>query len=1104
VLALMAAVLLPPVSAAGQVLYGGVTGTVTDPSGAGVPGATVTITHKETSLSREAVSNETGIYTFTNVQAGTYDLKVSLAGFREFLKTAVPVSVNQISRVDVKLDVGALAETITVASAAELLQTDKADVHTELKSKEITSLPLNQFRNYQALVNLVPGATPGVFQNAETDTPTRSLSTNVNGQNRNNNGTRTDGATNLNVWLPHHNVYVSPAETIDTVNISTNNFDAEQGMAGGAAVTVITKSGTNQFKGSAFEFYNSDKLNATPYFFGNDPNGKPPKLPVKRNIYGGTLGGPIVKNRLFFFGSFEGYRQDLRRFNFFNVPNEALRAGDFSNARNTNGSLQVIFDPATGNPDGSGRTPFPGNVIPANRINPISQQLLGLYPLPNTGGTGAGGLTGNYSREEHRTTARDNYDVKVNFNRTSAHQIWGKFSMLDAVVDDLTYYLGPDTNSDEDGGFTKVYMFTGGHTWTLGPALIWDMTVGFSRQDQTAFGADYFTGNFGLDTLRIPGTNDQGTGDPRYAGYPEFQTGFSTLGNLDTWTPVWRDERVTSMATNVTKIAGRHDIRAGYSLNYLFLNHWQPESDNPRGRFQFSGNTTALRGTGAQTSNFYNTYASFLLGLASNARKSIQHELLTGREWQHGLFIRDRWQASSRLTLDLGLRWEYYPIMHRVDRGLERVDLDTLDVLIGGRGGNPTNLGLEAGKNNFAPRVGAIFRLNDDNVFRSGYGVTYNPLPWSRPMRGQFPLTIAANFQQNEPFSYVSTLQQGIPLIVGPDVNSGRIPLPAAVGMRTPKPGDIDRGTIQSWNVAYERRLPFDVAVDVAYVGARGDGGYLFLDINAPQTIGGGNQSRPYAPMGRFLDLISMESGLETRYHSLQVGINRPFTRGLLLKGAYTFSKAENMADDDGAGVSFNSPSEFHRNMALAGYDRTHNFHIAAVYQLPWQSDTGSNNVFRAIVNDWQVNGTFAVFSGTPFTVTGNGAIVNMPGNTQTADLVGEVTHIGEIGASGLYYDPAAWAQPQGVRFGNTGRNQFRGPGAVNLDMSLFRAFPMGGDRRLEFRVEASNITNTPKFVNPNGDVNSGNFMRITGTFGTATSGAYFERNIRIGLRFSF
>jgi carboxypeptidase family protein len=1090
--------------ASGQVLYGGITGTVTDASGAAVPGATVTITHKDTNLSREAVSNETGIYSFTNVQAGTYNVKVSLTGFREFLKTDVPVSVNEISRVDVRLDVGTLAETVMVQSAAELLQTDKADVHTELKSAEITSLPLNQFRNYQTLINLVPGATPAVFQNAETDTPTRSLSTNVNGQNRNNNGTRTDGATNLNIWLPHHNVYVSPAETIDTVNISTDNFDAEQGMAGGAAVTVITKSGTNQFKGSAFEFYNSDKLNATPYFFGNDPKGKPPKLPVSRNIYGGTLGGPIRRNRVFFFGSFEGYRQDRSLFNFFNVPDAALRAGDFSNARNANGTLQIVYDPMTGNPDGSGRTPFAGNVIPPNRLNPIALKLLGVYPLPNSGGTGAGNLTNNYSREERRTTDRDNYDLKLNFNRTSAHQIWGKFSMLDAVVDDLTYYLGPDTNSDKDGGFTKVYMFTGGQTWTLGPTLVWDMTIGFSRQDQKAFGADFFQGNFGLDTLGIPGTNDQGTGNPRYAGYPQFATGFSTLGNLDTWTPVWRDERVTSITTNVTKVKGRHDLRAGYSMNFLFLNHWQPEVDNPRGRFDFSTNTTALRG-GTQTGNFYNQYASFLLGLVSNARKSVQYELLTGREWQHGLYFRDRWQATPRLTLDLGLRWEYYPIMHRRDRGIERVDLDTLDVLLGGRSDNPTDLGLGAGKDNLAPRVGAIFRLNENNVIRSGYGVTYNPLPWTRPMRGQYPLTIAVNFQQNEPFSYYSTLEQGIPQIVGPDLNSGRFPLPPSASMRTPKPGDVDRGTIQSWNLAYERRLPLDIAVDVAYVGTRGDGGYMLLDINAPQTIGGGNQSRPYARMGRFLDLTSFESGLKTRYHSLQVGINRPFTKGLLIKGAYTLSKAENMADDDGASVSFNSPSEFSRNMALAGYDRTHNLHVAAVYQLPWQSnDGGHGNIFRAVVNDWQINGTFATFSGTPFSVTANGAIVNMPGNMQTADLVGTLKKTGEIGASGTYYDPTAWQQPQGVRFGNTGRNQFRGPGAVNLDMSLFRAFPVGQSRRLELRVEATNVTNTPTFVNPNGDINRGDFMRILGTFGTATSGAYFERNIRLGLRFAF
>jgi hypothetical protein len=425
-------------------------------------------------------------------------------------------------------------------------------------------------------------------------------------------------------------------------------------------------------------------------------------------------------------------------------------------------------------------------------------------------------------------------------------------------------------------------------------------------------------------------------------------------------------------------------------------------------------------------------------------------------------------------------------------------------VLLGGRGGNPTHLGLTAAKDNFAPRVGAIFRLNENNVFRSGYGVTYNPMPWTRPMRGRYPLTIAANFQQNEQFGYYSTLEQGIPLITGPDLNSGRFPLPPSVDMRTPKPGDVDRGTIQSWNVAYERRLPLDVAVDVAYVGARGDGGYMLLDINAPQTIGGGNQSRPYARLGRFIALNSFESGLKTRYHSLQIAVNRPFTKGLLMKGAYTLAKARNMTDDDSDTLIFNSPSEFDRNMALAGFDRTHNFHLGVVYQLPWQSNNGHGNILRAIVNDWQINGTFAAFSGTPFTVTANGAIVNMPSNQQTADLVGTVTKTGQVGASGTYYDPSAWAQPQGVRFGNTGRNQFRGPGAVNLDMSLFRAFPIGGERRLEFRVEAANVTNTPKFVNPEGSVNSGNFMRILGTFGTATSGAYFERNIRFGLRFAF
>ena len=1089
-------------SAHAQTLYGSIVGNVRDTSGAAVPGSTVTVREKNTGFERSSVSNETGAFSFTNLPPGTYEVRVSLQGFKEFVQTDLPVGVGQISRVDVGLELGALTETITVASDAQLLQTDKAEVATKLKSDDIVNMPLNQFRNYQALINLVPGATPAGFQNAETDTPARSLSTNVNGQNRNANGTRTDGATNVNIWLPHHTMYVSPAETIDTVNISTNNFDAEQGMAGGAAITVVTKSGTNDFRGSAFYFNNNEGLNASPYYFGGlRADGKPPKGPLDRHIYGGTVGGPIKKNKLFFFGSFEGYKQSSNVNQFFSVPNAALRAGDFS------GADRIIYDPMTGNPDGTGRTPFPGNVIPQNRISPIARQLLGLYPMPNNAGTGTGGLSSNYFRNEVRTTDRKNYDFKVNFNRSAAHQIWGKYAFMDAVVDDRTYFLGPDPNSEGDGGITKVYQFTTGQTWTFGSNMVWDATFGYSQQKQDVLGPDFQAGNFGLETLRIPGTNDQsdlgGQRDGRYAGYPRFDTGFSLLGNYEGWMPIFRDERTYSFSTNVTRVVGRHDIRAGYMLNFLYLDHWQPELDNPRGRFISATNATALRG--GQTANFYNQWAAFLLGLNSQVSKSVQYEEMTTREWQHGIFIRDRWSLNDKLTLDLGLRWEYYPIMTRADRGLERVDLQTLEVLLGGRGGNPENVGLSAAKDNFAPRVGAIYRLNEDTVLRAGYGVTYNPIPWGRPLRGFYPATIAASFFQNEPFGWYNTLSDGIPLITGPDLNSGRFPLPNAVDMRTPEVGNVDRGYIQSWNATIERRLPLDIAVDVAYVGTAGDGGYADIDANAPTTIGGGNASRPYSSMGRNRDLKLWGGRLKTRYHALQVGVNRPFTKGLLLKGAYTLSRSKNMADDDGwVGLSYNSPGLIDRNYALAGFDRTHNLQMGFVYQLPVRGAGAYENVFKAIVADWQVSGVFAAFSGRPFTVTADGSILNFPSNMQTADLVGEVRKVGAIGGSGTYFDPAAWAQPTGVRFGNTGRNEFRGPGGVNLDLGLFRGFPIGGTRRVEFRLQAANVTNTPKFGLPNGSVTSGNFMRITGAASGDTFGSYGERQIQLGVRFEF
>jgi hypothetical protein len=297
VLAVAGAATLLPDAVRAQAIYGTLTGTIADTSGAGVPGATVTIKNEDTGLELSGVTDGTGVYTIRNITGGTYTLRAALQGFKEFVQTGIPVTAGGIVRINGRLEIGALSETVTVSTEAVLLKTDKADVSVDLRPEDVVNLPLNQYRNYQYLLNLVPGATPPQFQNAQTDTPGRALTTNINGTNRNNNVTRIDGAASINVWLPHHAGYIAPVETIENVNISTNSFDAAQGMTGGAATAVVTKSGTNTFKGSAFYFRQQDELNARRGYFD------PEKVDASTAIMGGTVGGPIRRDRLFYFGS---------------------------------------------------------------------------------------------------------------------------------------------------------------------------------------------------------------------------------------------------------------------------------------------------------------------------------------------------------------------------------------------------------------------------------------------------------------------------------------------------------------------------------------------------------------------------------------------------------------------------------------------------------------------------------------------------------------------------------------------------------------------------------------------------------------------------------
>ncbi len=663
--------------------------------------------------------------------------------------------------------------------------------------------------------------------------------------------------------------------------------------------------------------------------------------------------------------------------------------------------------------------------------------------------------------------------------------------MMQASVFDL-FYLGLD---GAGGGDTTTSVYTVGQTWTLSPTLLLDGSIGANVMQQSMTGPDYGT-NFGSEVFGIPGMNADGVTGPgsadvqRYSGMPQFSTGLSAIGNGDTWTPVWRDERSYTISTNLTKVAGRHEIRSGFDFVRLRLTHWQPEVSNPRGVLTFGGGVTGIPGyTGV---GGWNGYAAFLLGEMSNYAKSNQFEELSGRENQYGLYVADRWQVNENLTVNLGLRYEYYPLMSRQDRGIELLDVNTFNVRLGGLGGNPQDLGIDVSKTLFAPRIGAAYRLNERTVFRAGYGKTFTPLPWSRPMRGRFPLTIAFSDAGVNGFIPYGNVSKGIPGAPNPDLSTGNVPLPRGVDMTSPDPDDIARGATQSWNAFVERRLPMDVAVSVGYVGTRTDGQYASRGLNYAES--GGNANRQLFAKAGTAAINVLAASARSKYHSLQVAVNRPFKNGILLKGAYTLSRARNEVDDDGGGYTWAMPSQFSRNYALAGYDRPHMLQMGFVYELPFARN--SDNPVALVVKDWQINGIASWLSGTPFTIGGDNGLLQQSGGSQTINATGDPEPgFGEAGPDAQYYDPAAFSQP-GNAWGNTGRNQFRGPGNWNLDFSLFRTIPFG-HYRVEIRAESQNVFNHAQWGNPVTGFTDPNFMRIR-TLARA------PRTIQLGMRFTF
>ena len=1099
-----------------QVLSGSIVGTVTDPSGAIVPNSAITVTNTGTSQTRADKTDANGRYNITNLPPATYTVTAITTGFREVDQSNVTVTPGVVTRIDLQLQVGQASEKVDVSAQAIQLQTDKADTHTEINSKSVTDMPLGGNRNYQTLINLAPGTTPATFYNSNLDVPGQNLNTHVNGGNGQTNVTKIDGAESVNVWLPQYTGYTAPAETIDVVNVTTSSADADQGLAGSSSITVVTKSGTNQLHGSAFIFHNDQHLNARNFFLqpGTD------KPVGNYNNYGGTIGGPIKKDKLFYFISFDGTTQKTSANALYTLPTADQRAGDFS-AYGT-----AIYNPFTGTSNGIGRQQFNdggvANKIPVSMLSPAALKIESYLPMPNLPGS-----VNNYSASASPYINRFQYDAKVNYNRTDKHSIWVKYDNMFATSAGQGIFGaagGPAPGSSPGTGRTSVQVASIGHTYVFSPTLVLDGNVGYQRMNQTVLGNDY--GKNYSTPLGVPGLNGS---DIRDSGFPNIEFSGSDYypeTGVPNWMPAFRTDETYTTSHSLAWTKGSHELRFGFDLVRHHLNHWQPELSNggARGYFDFNGSITTLNdGSGNATAapNQFNAYAQFLLGLSDNTQKGAQYILMTGREWQFGWYVQDRWQISKKLTVSLGLRYELYPLMTRAaGKGIESYDPNTNDVLLGGRGNTPENADVTVSHKLFAPRVGLAYRLNDKTVIRAGYGLNYDPIPFSRPLRGFYPLTINNNYNQINSFSVAnigtsgsvvpSTLANGIPPVVGPDLSTGVVPLDPTASERAPLAGsEIHRGYVQSYNFTIERQLPGAVVMSAAYVGQHSVHLLADRDINAGFPNSGTALLPQASTFGRTTATNLWDGYLSSEYNSLQVAANRQFSNGLMLKGAYTWSHAIDYTDDDGwASTSWNWAPVFQRNRASAGFDRRHVFQLGWVYELPFGPGKKfiNSGIASKIAGGWQFSGIESCYTGNPFTITADGTSLNAPNNLQTANqTTATVPFLGGVGPGSYYYSPSSFAPVTAVgQFGNSGRNTLVGPGTWNTDVSISRVFPIRENLKFEFRTEFYNLPNTSHFNGFSGSNAQSNSTSVSDPAFMQITSSYGERNIRFAGRFSW
>jgi hypothetical protein len=1107
---LVLALAFTPMPATAQAVYGSIAGTVNDSTGAAVPGAAVTVTSLERKSVDTVQTNPNGNYVKDRLLPGRYEVKAELAGFKAKVVSSVNVSVDTQTRVDFRLELGEVSETVIVnAAEGQLLKTDRADVATTFETKQLTELPVLD-RNFTKFILLTPGTQKQAWQHAASENPQGSTQTIVNGQTFSGTGWQLDGTDNRDVILGI--VVVNPTlESIGETKITSQNYDAEFGQAIAGVVSVQTKSGTNKFHGSAFDFHRTDGLQARDPFSQSQPDPLTGKFiaTTKTDQFGASLGGPIVKNNFFFFADYEGSRDTVGGSQLTTVPTAAARAGDLS-AYGAN-----IYDPLTGDP--ANRQQFPGNVIPTGRLSPQALAVLSLIPLPNRPG-----IVNNYVGSGSETFNADHFDVRLDNRISDRLNLFGRYSYANYTRNGPQVFgAGGGHELVSLGGASKSHdhSVAAGFDYTLSPTTVLDVRFGFYQYFVNVLPNDY--GSNPALTAGIPGLNNPS--DPFTSGLPLFEintnSGFTSPtsmrfgSGLDAGRcncPLEENEKQFQVVSNLTKVFGNHTVKVGFDIRHA-TNLRVPSDAHRSGQLYFQGpGTEGPNGGGLGL-------ATFLLGDVSSFQRYVSTSTNAEElQWRHFYYAQDTWRATPKLTLNYGVRLDIFnPQTVNAPGNGGWLDINTGEIRVGGEGG--INLaGNVQNKLNFAPRLGVAYELDKKTVIRGGYGRSYDTgvfgSIFGHAVTQNLPVLQEQQLNPPNNFNSVFNLAQGpsAPVFVTPGAN-GRFPLPNGVFTRLlPDTQHVPR--VDAWNVTLQRQLTDTVSAEIAYVGNHGEGffgdnpaaGYNNAVLTGFPALNT-NQRRPFFNAFGWTQGIDYFCNCATnKYNSLQAKITKRFSDGLSILAHYTFQKAYNHNPDffiDQA-VSY-GPADFGRN---------HNFVLSAIAELPFGKGKkfagDASGVLDGIIGGWQFNTNVVIQSGIPYNISYNNAGSDRDTGPNYPNLIGDPSGPGTknqwFNATPIGSPGSAFARPAPGTFGNLGRNALIGPGFWQADASLFKHFKLGGDTRLELRMEVVNLFNHTNLGQPDGNVGvPGNPNTDAGVI-SSTAAQYQPRQVQFAVRVQF